>query len=93
MPAQGRYLGIDEEPITDASGLRGMKVTNVYSGTAAERAGLQVGDMIYSINGYLTEQRGNLAWIIGNAAPNDQLRMSVKTTKDGREHTITAQLP
>jgi hypothetical protein len=93
MLPQGRYLGIDEEPITDSSGLRGMKVTNVYPGTAAQRAGLQVGDVIYSINGYLTEQRGNLAWIIGNAAPNNQLRMSVKTAKDGKERAITAQIP
>ena len=66
-----------------------MKVTNVYPGTAAERAGLGVCDVIYSINGYLTEQRGNLAWIIANAAQNNQLRMSVKTAKDGQEHAIT----
>ncbi len=93
MPVHGRYLGIDEEPVTDAAGLRGMKVTNVYPGTAAQRAGLQVGDVIHAINGYLTEQRGNLAWIIANAAPNNQLRMNVKTAKDGKEHTITAQIP
>jgi len=93
MLPQGRYLSIDEEPITDASGQRGMKITNVYPGTAAERSGLRAGDVIYSINGYLTEQRGNLAWIIANAAPNNQLRMSVKTAKDGQEHTVTAQIP
>jgi hypothetical protein len=91
-PAQGRYLGIDEESITDANGHRGMKVTNVYPDTAAERAGLQVGDVIYASNGYLTEQRGNLAWIIANAA-DTRLKMSVKTARDGREHFITAQLP
>ena len=58
-----------------------MKVSNVYPGTPAQRAGLQVGDVIFSINGYLTEQRGNLAWIIANAAPNNQLNMTVKTLK------------
>jgi hypothetical protein len=93
MPPRGRYLGIDEDPFTDSTGRMGMKVSNVYPGTPAQRAGLQVGDTIYSINGYLTEQRGNLAWIIANAAPNNQLRMSVKTAKDNQEHTITAQIP
>ena len=63
-----------------------MKVTNVYPGTPAQRAGLQVGDVLVSINGYLTEQRGNLAWIIANAAPNNQLKMTVRTAKDGKEH-------
>jgi hypothetical protein len=93
MPAQGRDLGIDEEPITDAVGQRGVKVTNVYPGTAAERAGLRVGDVIYAGNGYLTEQRGNLAWIIANAAPHTRLNMSVKTARDRREHFLTAELP
>ena len=92
MPAQGRYLGIDEEPATLPDGRRGMKVINVYPGTPAQRAGLQVGDVLLSINGYLTEQRGNLAWIIANAAPNNQLTITVRTARDGKEHAITAPL-
>ena len=36
-PAQGRYLGIDEEPVVDAGGRKGMKVANVYPGTPAEK--------------------------------------------------------
>jgi hypothetical protein len=93
MPAQERDLGIDEEPITDANGQRGIKVKNVYPGTPAERAGLRVGDVIYASNGYLTEQPGNLDWIIANAARDTRLNMSVKTKRDGREHFITAELP
>ena len=93
MPAQERYLGIDEQPITDAIGQRGMKVTSVYPGSAAEQAGLRVGDVIYASNGYLTEKRGDLAWIIANAAPDSRLNMSVKTARDRREHFLTAQLP
>ena len=70
-----------------------MKVANVYPGTAAEKAGLKGGDVIHSINGYMTEQRGNLAWIIANAAPNNILKMNVLTQKDGKEYTVTAQIP
>ena len=34
------------------------------SRSPAEQAGLQPGDVILSANGYLTQQSGNLAWII-----------------------------
>jgi PDZ domain len=93
LPAQGPYLGIDEEPVTDGDGVRGMKVAKVYPGTSAETAGLHVGDVIYSINGYLTIERGNLAWIIANRAYSKVLSMNVRTLSDGKAHTITAHLP
>ena len=56
-------LGIEEVAINDG-GVIGMQVTQVYSGSTAERAGLQAGDVIHSANGYLTQQHGNLTWII-----------------------------
>jgi hypothetical protein len=93
LPFRGLYLGIDEEPVADANGVRGMKVTKVHPGTAAEKAGLHAGDIIYSINGYLTTERGNLAWIIAKAAPGNILNMKVRTVNDGKEQTIQAQLP
>ena len=93
LPAQGRALGIDEEPVIDASGVWGMKVSKVYPGSAAEKAGLHAGDVIHSINGYLTTQPGNLAWIIANAVSDNVLMMNVRTASDGKEHTITAHLP
>ena len=52
-----RILGIDEEPVMLTDGRKGMKITNVYAGTGAEKSGLQVGDVLISANGYLTEQR------------------------------------
>lgn len=93
MPARGRSLGIDVEPVVEAAGVRGLKVSKVYPGTAAEGAGLQVGDVIHSINGYLTEERGNLAWIIANAAANNNLKMNVRKLSDGKKQIVTVQLP
>jgi hypothetical protein len=90
---QGRYLGINEQPVTLTDGKRGMQVTAVYQGTPAERAGLQVGDTILSGNGYLTEVPGNLAWVIANAAPNNVLQMTVRKVSDGRDYVVTANLP
>ena len=61
-----------------------MKISNVYPGTAAEKAGLKAGDVLRSANGYLTEQRGNLAWIIANATPNNVLKLNVQTAATER---------
>ena len=93
LSVAGRSLGIEEEPVVDAKGARGIKISNVYSGATAEKAGLHAGDVIYSSNGYRTQVRGNLAWIINHAAPSKVLTMRVSTASDGKEHTLTAQLP
>ena len=90
---QRRFLGIDEEPMVGSDGSKAMKITNVYPGTAAERAGLKAGDVLRSVNGYLTEQRGNLAWVIANATPKNELNLNVQTASDGKTHQITATLP
>ena len=76
-----------------ADGSKGMKITNIYPGTAAEQAGLQVGDVLRSVNGYLTEQRGNLAWIIANATPNNELKLNVRTAKDGQATRSRPRFP
>jgi membrane-associated protease RseP (regulator of RpoE activity) len=89
---QGRYLGIDEQVVTDANGL-GMQVVQVYAGSPAEQAGLQVGDVIYSANGYLTQQLGNLAWIISAVPSGGELQMTVRSARDGALRTSTARLP
>jgi hypothetical protein len=73
----GPSLGINEQPVADANG-SGMQVTNVYADSAAERAGLKVGDVIHSINGYGTQTSGNITWIIQNAAPDGTLNMNVR---------------
>lgn len=88
-----RLLGIDEEPVTLADGTKAMKVGRVFPGSAAEKVGLQAGDVIRSVNGYLTEQRGNLAWIIANAAPKNELKLSVQAAKGGEPRAVTAVLP
>ena len=85
-------LGIDEVAINDG-GVIGMQVTQVYAGSPAERAGLQVGDVIHSANGYLTQQHGNLTWIISGLPSNGVLQMSVRTARDRTEQVISAQIP
>ena len=88
-----RNFGIDEESVADVDGVRGMKVVKIYPGTPAEKAGLKPGDVIRSVNGYLTVTPGNLSWIIMNKAPDKALKINVRSATDGTQHSITIELP
>jgi hypothetical protein len=92
-PAVIRPLGIETESIVDSDRAKVLKVTRVSAESATEKAGLHAGDVIRSINGYLTEQPGNLPWIVANAAPDGVLRVSVRTAVDGEVRSITVRLP
>ena len=70
-----------------------MRVIHVYSGSAAEQAGLQAGDLILSANGYLTQQLGNLSWIIGNVPSGGELQMNVRKVPDRAVYVVTARIP
>lgn len=89
---QGRHLGIGQAAVA-VDGQMGVQVVTVSPGSAAERAGLEPGDVILSANGYLTQDVGNLPWIINNATAGSTLRMNVRNVRDGRVYLITAQLP
>ncbi len=93
VPVGERYLGMDVEPGADAGGRRGLRIVNILSGSTAAKAGLQVGDIIYSINGNLTAQRGDLAGTAANAAPGSILKMIVRKASDGAERIVTIQMP
>jgi hypothetical protein len=93
LPATGRTLGVDAEPVNDPGGVRGLRVTKVYPGSAADRVGLHAGDVIQSINGYLTQKPGNLTWIISKAAPDNVLKLSVRTASPREVRTLTTRLP
>ncbi len=85
-------IGIDAEPVADGGSTRGLKVTKVHPGKPAARSGLTTGDIIRSGNGYVTEQLGNLDWIVANAAPDKTLNLSVRTARDGEIRAVTTQL-
>jgi PDZ domain len=91
LPDATRSLGLEIQPVTEAGPARGLKITRMQPGSAAERAGLQVGDVIRSANGYLTEQPGNLTWIFANAAPDRVLTFSVLAAKGGEARTVSVR--
>jgi hypothetical protein len=90
---EGGALGMQSEPIVLADGSRVLKITGILPETVVANAGLHTGDMIVSINGYHTEQSGNLIWIMKHAMTNNTLAMNVREAKSGQERTVTVQLP
>ena len=70
-----------------------MKVVKVYPGSAAERAGLQVEDVIHSANGHLTQVHGKPTWIINTQVPGGVLNLNIHRASDGRDVPILARLP
>jgi hypothetical protein len=92
VPSLYPALGIEAQPVVDANGTRGLRVSKVDSGAVGEKAGLHVGDVLQSINGYKTEQPGNIPWIIANAASDKVLTISLRSPRDTQDRTVRAQL-
>ena len=84
-------LGIDEQAVNDASGKQ-IAITRVHPGSPAERAGLQVGDTIISANGYLTQDPGNLAWIINHHVTERNAHPKCPESCDRQNATVTVTL-
>ncbi len=84
-------LGMEVVPV--AGPARGLKISAVSPGGLADKAGLRTGDVILTINGYVIEQVGHLAWILMNADPSKILNLSVLTASDGGIHPLSVPLP
>ena len=68
----------------------GALITEVNPDSAAEQAGLQIQDVITSVNGARVRDSGSLRNAIGLLRPGD--RVSVGFIRDGREQSVTAVL-
>ena len=68
----------------------GAFVTEVSSGSAAEAAGLRIGDVIVSIDGETMDGPGSLRNTIGLLRPGDSV--TVGYARDGEIRTVTATL-
>jgi Do/DeqQ family serine protease len=90
-------LGVKIEDITpdiaatlDLTGNSGALVWEVNPNSAAERAGIQIEDVIVSINGTRLRDSGSLRNAIGLLPPGEEV--TVGLLRDGREQTLTAVL-
>jgi S1-C subfamily serine protease len=81
-PDLARALGIDAD--------RGAIVSQVIPGSAAEKAGLEIGDVVLAVGGAEVEDSGDLRNVIGMTPPESDVEL--KVLRDGREISITARI-
>jgi putative serine protease PepD len=84
--AEHAYLGVAVES-TESGAAR---ISQVRSGTAADRAGLRVGDIITAVDGKRIDSADALTSAINAQKPGDTV--SVTYTRDGASHAVQVKL-
>jgi putative serine protease PepD len=84
---QHAYLGISVSTSTSPAGAL---LADVVSGTPADRAGLQRGDVITKLDGKTIESGDDLSGVIDGKNPGDEL--TVTYVRGGSTHTVTVTL-
>jgi len=77
-----KYYGIKET--------KGVYVAKVFEGDPAEKAGIQIGDVIFSINDKPIDSSRDLTLTIGNAAVGETV--NVRLIRDGKEKIMKVKL-
>jgi serine protease Do len=82
QPAIRTRLGITTD--------RGAFIAEVVSGSGAEQAGLQPGDVITELNGKTIRSAADVGTIVSALKPGDRVRVTIE--RDGDRRTLTATL-
>lgn len=90
-------LGINIQNLTedvaqsmDLKDVKGVLVTNVRSGSAADKAGIKRGDIITAINGEKVEDGNSLRNKVAGTLPGSDVKVTL--IRDGKEQEVTAKL-
>ena len=90
-------LGVNIQNITpevakslDLKDNKGVIVSNVRAGSAAEKAGVKRGDIIVAVNGEATEDSNVLRNKVAASAPGSQIKLTI--LRDGKEEELLATL-
>ncbi len=84
---QHAYLGVK---VGDAAGGPGARVGTVIAGSPADKADIQPGDVITTVDGKTVSSADDLTAAVGTHAPGDKVTLTL--TRDGSSHTITVTL-
>ena len=89
------YLGVRTEPATDgelraAGADSGARIEEVVQGTAADAAGLKVGDLILAVDGAAIDGRFGLRRSLGERSAGERVTLSV--LRDGAPVDVVAEL-
>ncbi|MDD3799798.1 MAG: Do family serine endopeptidase, partial [Novosphingobium sp.] len=89
------YLGVRiqqlNDDLADSLGIahnRGEFIQAVEPGGAADKAGLQAGDVILKVNGQDVTPDQTLSYLVANIAPGS--RVTIDLIRDGKPRTVTA---
>jgi putative serine protease PepD len=80
------FLGVSFDPTYTGPGLR---INNITPDSAAEKAGLTVGTIVRSINGFKVNDAVNAIVRIRSKAPGDQVTVVIESGSSTRTLTIT----
>jgi membrane-associated protease RseP (regulator of RpoE activity) len=87
-PARGSaYLGVSVDPTSTANGV---EITDVADGSPAADAGLEAGDVITEIDGESVSSFADLAEVIADHEPGDDVEITYE--RDGESDTLTVTL-
>ena len=70
-------------------GPNGAVLTNIESGTPADRAGLQAGDVVTAVNGEPVADSNSLRLRISRTAPGTAVKLTVQRAEGPKEVTVT----
>ena len=91
------YLGVDIGPLSDEIAKMadlpnndGVLIRSVRPNTAAEKAGVEPGDIVLKVNGKKVRTPAELSSLIGSKNPGDAVKLLIN--RDGKEKTIKVEL-
>jgi S1-C subfamily serine protease len=87
QPAERASLGVSIQDSPTGDG--GAYVANVVSGSAADKAGIQAGDLIVSIDGQQVTSPADLGAAIGDHKPDDKVTLEVVREGQSGEVDVT----
>jgi S1-C subfamily serine protease len=82
------FLGVGVDPQATATGAT---ISDVVSGSAAAKAGIQQGDVITSVDGHQVSQASDLTTLLQSHHPGDKVSLTW-TDQSGASHTATVTL-
>ena len=89
------YIGIEYQMIPKQTALlnnvpQGAYVVNVIAGSPAEKAGLEIGDIIFKVDSKeITQDNGGLAKVISSKKPGDVINLDINRNGDNIKASVT----
>ncbi len=83
----GPYIGVMGDPDSQEA-----RIVQVYSGSPAEKAGVQVGDVIVKFGGETVTNFASLARRVQGTRPGQKVKVEVRRLVDGQETTVELEI-